>query len=421
MRHLRRLTTALAVLAMAGASLATAVPASAANGGLIVWVDPGRVASVTTAIGPTFRGKPVTVVSKEMNAIKAELATVPEAERPDIIWADNAWTGELVASGQVVAVPLSAKKIAQFPSAALNGFRIGASTYGVPVQYENVALITNAALVPNPPKTFAELEKVALKLKKQGKVTVPFAVGQGEAGNAYFMTPLFTGLGGYMFGSDATGSLDPANVGIASTAFKANSARINKWNTNGLINSTLDIAAAEKAFVEGKAPFWITGQWSTTTLKRLPFRYYVSPVPSIVSGIKVSPYVGAKGFMVTVYADQHGRGDDAQRLVRNRLMEPARQAAIAAVSGRVPAVTGAAMDKLAEAFKTAAKDGVPMPNIPEATTAWGPLGRAWASSTKGKGATKAKKAFTAAQTEVVGALGIPASDAGNADVLSPAG
>lgn len=403
-----RITVVLIALAVAFAGIVGANPAQAAKPKLVVWIDSARAGALEAATKKGFQGAKVVVVGKEVSAIKAELATVAEADAPDVIWADNAWTGELATAATVLPIPMDATFKAKFPKAVIDGFLFGADVYAVPVQYENVALITNSSLVPAAPATFAALQKRALRLVKQGKATTGLAVAQGTAGNAYFMQPLFAGLGGYMFGTAATGAVDPAVVGIANDTFKKNAKIIDDWNATGLVNSAVDVAAAEAAFMQGKAPFWITGPWSTPSLSKLTFGYRVSPVPTIVSGLPTSPFIGSRGFMVTKWSQTHGVAELAINFVTKRAARPAVQSALAAGNGaapRSPALIGAASSRLAQAFAAAGKTGIPVPNVPQASLTWGPVGQAWVVSTKGADATPARRAFTKAQTDVLGALG----------------
>lgn len=402
----RRVAGVLAsVLCLAG--LVVAPQVAAAPKTLTIWIDATRAPALEAATKKGYKGAKVAVVGKDVTAIKADLATVSEADAPDLIWADNAWTGELATAGTVLPIPMDDAFKARFPKPVVDGFAFGADIYAVPVQFENVALITNAALVPKAVTTFAQLEKRALKLVASGKATTGLAVAQGANGNAYFMQPLFAGLGGYIFGTSPTGALDPAVVGIANDAFKKNAKIIDAWNAEGLLNSTVDVAAAEKAFVEGRAPFWITGPWSTPALNKVTFGYRVSPVPGIVSGLATSPFIGSRGFMVTKWAQSHGVAELAVGFATKRATKPALQSALAAGNGsapRSPALIGAASSRLAQAFAAAAKTGVPVPNIPQAAFTWGPVGQAWVSSTKGAGATPARKAFTKAQADVLASI-----------------
>lgn len=403
-----RLIAVLVAVATAVVALVTAQPAQAAKPTLVIWIDSARAPALQAAVKNGYKGAKVTVVGKDVAAIKSELATVADADAPDVIWGDNAWTGELATAATIVPVPIDDALAAKFPKPVLDGFRFGAQLYALPVQFENVALITNATLVPNAVKTFAQLEKRALKLKESGRVTIPLAVAQGAQGNAYFMQPLFAGLGGYMFGTSATGDVDPAVLGIASDAFRKNAKIIDAWNASGLVSSSVDLAAAEQAFVSGQSPFWITGPWSTPSLTKLTFPYRVSPVPTIVPGLATSPFIGSRGFMVTKWAQVHGVSELATAFVTKRAAKPALQSALAAGSGtapRSPALIGAASSRLSQAFATAGKTGIAVPNVPQAALAWGPIGQAWVSSTKGADATGARRAFTKAQEQVQAAIG----------------
>ena len=381
------------------------LPATAAETPIVVWADATRAPLIIARTAKGVQGHPVTVVTKDANAIREELKTVGPEAAPDIIWAPNEWTGELASAGLVAKIPITGKLRSQFPAAVLDGYKFGFAYYGLPVQFENVALITNATLVPEPVKTFAELSKKANALKKNGLVDVGIAVAQGQAGNAYFMNPLFTGLGGYVFGKNAAGSLDPTNIGIDNPDFRKEVARIDRWNASGLINSSLDVKAAEAAFTSGRAPFWITGPWSTQTLGALTFKYFLSPVPQIVAGQVPAPYLGIKGFMITRFAEEHGVLEPSLSLVRRQFSQAAFQGKVAAATGRAPASIAAPADRLAKAFAVAGARGIPTLNIPQAQSTWGPLGRDWADATKGAGATPAAEAFARAQQEVVAAVG----------------
>jgi maltose-binding protein MalE len=244
-----------------------------------------------------------------------------------------------------------------------------------------------------------------LALKAAGKVDVGLAVAQGSAGNAYFMNPLFTGLGGYVFGKNAAGSLDPYNIGITNPTFQANMPKINKWNSTGLINSALDEKAATAAFVSGRAAYWITGPWNRNELKTLTFQYRISSIPEIKKGIAPSPFLTIKGFMVTAYADQHGVLAAAQSLVRKGLTPAPIQSQIAAITERAPANIAGTMARLPQAFAVAGITGAPTPNIPQASGIWAPLGKAWATSTMGAGAVPAEKSFAEAQATVAASVG----------------
>ena len=59
------------------------------------------------------------------------------------------------------------------------------------------------------------------------------------------MYPFFSGLGGYVFGLNKAGNLDPSDIGVANPAFLKNARLIDKWNKEGLINSKADYSTCD--------------------------------------------------------------------------------------------------------------------------------------------------------------------------------
>ena len=138
--------------------------------------------------------------------------------------------------------------------------------YGAPVAIENVGLIVNTKLA-KVPTTWAQLEREALAFKHKKSGNLAIAVQQGTNGDAYHMYPFFSGLGGYVFGVNHAGNLDPSNIGVANPVFIKNSKLIDKWNKEGLINAKVDSTTAQSAFLKKQAAFWVTGPWNIDTIK----------------------------------------------------------------------------------------------------------------------------------------------------------
>jgi arabinogalactan oligomer/maltooligosaccharide transport system substrate-binding protein len=406
-RSLRAIVAAPVVATVAFGSLLAAPVANAASNTITVWVDQKRIDNYREVLSSGYAGYKIVLVPKDFGKIRDDLATVSEANAPDVISGAHDWTGALAANGLIVKLNVPKKTIQALSPFALQGFRYGSGIYGIPTQIENVAMITNANLIKTQPKTWADLSTQALALKKKGKVTVPFAVPQGANGDAYHMYPLFSGLGGYIFGTNPSGSVNVKNVGLDNKTFRSNQNQINAWNKTGLINSKVDYGIAKTAFTTGKSPFWITGPWELEAIKALPFKYRVTTVPPMVAGIKPVPFLGAQGAMVTKYAADHGVQVGANALVTQFMSGAAFQAKLAAADGRTPAnriAAAAVSDPVLKAFAAASNGGVPMPNVPQMASVWGALGGAWVNSTKGAGAMSAQKAFAQAQATVKKAI-----------------
>jgi maltose-binding protein MalE len=401
----------LGVVAVAASALVFASAAlSAQKDGstLVIWTDQDRQAAITQLANQWAAGKGITVkvVVKDTGSIRDNLGTVAAADAPDVLTAAHDWTGQLAANGLVEPLFPSAAVRAQFPGYTLNAFSYGTAVkklYGIPVAVENIGLVVNKSLV-KVPKTFAQLESEALAYKKKAHQSFGIAVQQGSGGDAYHMYPFFSGLGGYVFGTNSAGNLDPSNIGVANKKFLKNAALIDKWNKEGLLNSKLDYTGAMNAFLKKQAAFWITGPWNTDTLKKSGIKFQIIQVPKIA--YPAVPFLGVQGVMVSKYASVHGVDAAAKDFVTNFLATPSAQTALAAANGRPPAnVKAKSNDPVLREFSAASKGGVPMPNIPQMSSVWSDLGQAWVRSTKGAGAMKASRSFKGAARSIADKIG----------------
>jgi len=394
-----------ALLALTVMAVPAAVPAQAAKKPIVVWVDGSMRAATKALFAAGINGREVRVRARDMSTVADQLRTIDLAQAPDIILIDNSQTGALAAATLIEPLTIPPRTIKGLAPAAVDGFRYGFGNYGVPMQRRSLALVTNADLVPTAPETFAKLARAAMTLKDQGRITMPLALAQGEKGNAETTYPLFTGLGGFAFGRNAAGSLDPTKVGIDNKQFRENSDRIDGWNESGLLDSTITAEQAREAFVAGQSPFWIAGPDDIPTLRTVTFRYRITALPKVVKGITPAPLMRSWGFAVTPFARQHNVLPAASALVTEVAAAAEGQATFAAASTRIglPANIAAAArvaDRVLVAFGAAGSAAVAYPNIPQWEQAQVALGEAWRDSTRGEGATPAAEAFAAAQKRV---------------------
>jgi arabinogalactan oligomer / maltooligosaccharide transport system substrate-binding protein len=409
----KRLWSVLATFAVALSALvlaAPAMPARTAGTTIVIWADKDRVAAVTKVAEDwaSSRGVTVKIVEKTFGDIKDNLKTVAAADAPDVIVGAHDWTGELAANGLVVPLFPKRATITQFPSYTLRAFSYGTAVknlYGAPVAVENIGLVVNTKLA-KVPTTFKQLESSALAFKKKKSGNLAIAVQQGANGDAYHMYPFFSGLGGYIFGTNKAGNLNAADLGVANKTFIKNAGLIDKWNKEGLINAKVDASTAQNAFLKGQAAYWITGPWNIDAIKKAGISFRVIQVPAIAK--PAVPFLGVQGFLVTKYAATHGNDAAAKDLVASYMMTPAAQQVLAAANQRYPANVQAGKkvsDPYLAQFGKAGKGGVPMPNIPQMQSVWQDLGAAWAKSTKGAGATKAAVAFRTAARNIADKIG----------------
>jgi arabinogalactan oligomer / maltooligosaccharide transport system substrate-binding protein len=396
------------IAAVTAVAASTAVASHKAGPTIVIWTDQDRAAAVTKVANDwaASSGATIKVVTKNFGDIRDNLGTVAAADAPDVITAAHDWTGQLAANGLVEPIFLSAATKKNFPAYTLNAFSYGTAVkklYGVPAAVENIGLVVNTKLA-KVPTTFSQLEKEALAVKKAKHQTFGIAVQQGTGGDAYHMYPFFSGLGGYVFGTNKAGNLDPSDIGIASPTLLKNAGLVDKWNKEGLISSKVDGSAAQNAFLKQQAAFWITGPWNADTLKKSGLSFKVIQVPAIVK--PSVPFLGVQGFMVTKFATSHGVDSAAKDLVTNYMAQASAQTQLAAANGRPPANAKAkSSDPVLAQFSNASKGGVPMPNIPQMNSVWSDLGQAWVRSTKGSGSMAAAKSFKAAARSIASKIG----------------
>jgi len=406
---LKRTWALLGVVAAISAIAASSAGASHKAGPTItIWTDSDRAAAVTKVANDwaATSGATIKVVTKQFGDIRDNLGTVAAADAPDVITAAHDWTGQLAANGLVEPIFLSSAVKANFPSYTLNAFSYGTAVkklYGVPAAVENIGLVVNTKLA-KVPTSFSQLETEALAVKKSKHQTFGIAVQQGSGGDAYHMYPFFSGLGGYIFGTNKAGNLDPSDIGVANPTFLKNAHLIDKWNKEGLISSKVDGSAAQNAFLKGQSAFWITGPWNSDTLKKSGLSFKIIQVPAIAK--PSVPFLGVQGFMVTKFASVHGVDAAAKDLVTSFMAGAGPQTTLAAANGRPPAnIKAKSSDPVLAQFSNASKGGVPMPNIPQMSSVWGDLGQAWVRSTKGAGAMTAAKSFKAAARSIAAKIG----------------
>ena len=408
-----RVVAGLAVAALMAVVVASAgTSATNQTTTVVIWADADRVPAVTQVANAwgASKGVAVQVVQKDFGQIRSQLTTVAVETAPDVIVGAHDWVGELSANGSVLPLSPSVATKKQFPAYALNSFSYGTAIkklYGAPVALENVALFTNTKLA-KVPTSFADLEKQALAAKKKTKAQVGLAVQQGAGGDAYHMYPFFSGLGGYIFGTNKAGNLDPSDICVANAKFLKNASLIDKWNKEGLVRSQVQWDTARDLFTKGKVAYYITGPWFLSDIQKSGVKYAISGFPQIVPGLKSTPFLGVQGFMVTKFAAAHGVESLAKDLVASYMMRPASQLALALANGRFPAnvVAGKQVkDADLRAFGKASVGGVPMPNIPQMASVWQDLGAAWVRSTKGAGAIPARRSFIGAQKSIAQKIG----------------
>ena len=350
----------------------TAAPEAA--GSLLIWADELKVEPLQ-AIAPAFTeatGVDVTVELVPFGDIREQVNLAgPAGEGPDIFAGAHDWTGELAANGIIEPIDLGAKRD-QFVETAVNAFGFEGQTYGVPYVTEAIALFYNTDLVPEPPATFDDVGSACASAGTPQCLVLP---GGGAATDAYHNFPFVSAFGAHIFAyDDATGSYDPSVVELDTPEAIQAGQYLEEQVADGVVEST-DDPTAKELFLAGDAPFWISGPWQLGELRgQTDINWDVALIPQI-GDQPTSPFVGAQGFFLSAFSENQLL---AQSFLFDFIATDETMQALYDADPRgtawVAVQEGLIDDPQVQTFAESASNGVPMPNIPEMGSVWGPLG-----------------------------------------------
>ncbi len=294
----------------------------------------------------------------------------PAGEGPDIFLGAHDWSGELAANGVIDEIDVSAKAD-QFVPVALQGFNFEGRNYAVPYATEAVAAYRNTDLVADAPATWDEMAAACDAAAVENCVVV---AGGGSTPDAYHNYPFVSAFGGYIFAYDETTGFDAAEVGLDTPETIEGVQFLEDQTTAGVVSST-DYDTAKNLFLAGDAAFLITGPWELGTLRdQSDVNWDVQAIPQI-GDEPVEPFVGAQGFYLSAFTEQ---SLIAQSFLLDFIATDDTMQALYDADPRGTAwltvQDGLDSDPQVQVFSQSAANGVPMPNIPQMASVWGPLG-----------------------------------------------
>lgn len=346
-------------------SAAPAADGAAKAGVLTIWADDTRYAQLQE-LGKDFTAETqveVNVVQKSVDDMVDEfIAQVPTGQGPDIIINAHDKIGQMVSNGVVGTVDISNIKDKLAP-AAVQAVTYEGQTYGLPYALESIALIRNNKLTQAEPKTFDEM----LEAGKSAAKEYPFIMQMGEQGDPYHMYPFQTSFGAPVFKQEADGSYT-AELALGGE----NGAKFAEWLKAQGEAKVLDPAIsgdiAKQAFIDGKAPFTVTGPWNVGPFREAGMDVSVLPVPS-AGGQPAQPFVGVQAFFTSAKTENG--------LLVNKFFEflgkEETQKKLYDLGKRIPAMPSVAAqvdDADIKAFAAVAGEGAPMPAIPAMGSVW---------------------------------------------------
>lgn len=364
---------AVSTLALAGCSAGaddnnTDSGKSTGDSSLVVWVDSERVDALAGAAKSYEEktGVKVEIVGKDVDTIKDDfIQQVPTGKGPDITMGAHDWLGELSTNGVVAPLELG-DSAADYLDVALQAATYEGTVYMLPYAVENIAVLRNADLIPDAASNFDDM----IAKGQAAGLDKPFVVEQGAEGNPYHLYPFQTAFGAPVFGTDASGSYDPADLQLGNEGGTEFATWLGAQGAAGNFNTDIDGDIAKQQFLDGTAAFWLTGPWNVGAALDAGINVAIDPVPSPTADV-ASPFAGVKGFFVSSESDNKVAAND---FLVNYIGTEDVQLELFEAGNILPALTAAAdsaaADPIIAGFQVVGEEAVPMPAIPAMGAVW---------------------------------------------------
>jgi arabinogalactan oligomer / maltooligosaccharide transport system substrate-binding protein len=331
-------------------------------GTLRIWADDTRAPILQNLAPQVLEAYNLELVVELKSAIRDDFqVAAPLGEGPDIIVIAHDQAGTLVSNGLLATVDMAGKE-ADFAPKSLEACTFDGELYCMPYATENMAFFYNTDMVETAPATWEEVLTVGRELVEAGETTYVMAV----TGTTYDAYPLFTSLGGYIFGQDENGNWNPEDLGIDSEGMIAGVQWLADGVANGDFPADWDWANNHALFETGEAPFIMAGPWALGRLRESGIPYAISNFPD--GGY---PFAGTQGFFINAQSDNVLL---AQAFLSEFIANVDTQMALYEVGQRPPAYLPALEqvdDPDLVAMAAAGENATMMPAIPAMGSVWG--------------------------------------------------
>ena len=339
------------------------------EGKLVLWINGDKGYNGLAKVGEKFTadtGVPVEV-SHPDNVEQRFQQVASNAQGPDIMFWPHDRFGEWVKGGLLASVNPSAELKAKVDDFAWEAVTIDGKIYGYPVSVEAISLIYNKDLMPDgPAASFEEMLELDTKLQTEGKHAILWAYE-----TPYFTYPLLSANGGYAFKKKEDGSYDVKDTGVNNAGSKQGVAFLAEMIEKGHMPRGVDYGVAEAKFNKGEAAMTINGPWAWDNLSKSGLNYGVAPLPTL-GGKPAKAFVGVLAGAIN---NASPNKDLAVLFLEEYLLTPEGLAMVnddkplGAVPLKEFQAELASDERIKVTFENA-KNGEPMPSVPEMINYW---------------------------------------------------
>jgi len=367
---------------LAAALVAAVAPALAETPKLLVWINGDKAYNGLQKVGDAFEkvsGVKV-VVEHPVDPTDKFQQAAGAGKGPDIFCWPHDRVGEWAKAGLLTPLRPSARLKAESEETAWQALSYRGRIWGYPIAIETTGLIYNKALIKQPPATWDEVMALDKQLQAQGKHAILWHYTK-----SFFTWPMLAGAGGVIFGRDALGDFDARKVDVNNAGALRAAQTLDTLIRNGHMPKGANYAEMESAFARGDVAMMISGPWAWDNAKRAKIDIGVAGIPAVVAGKPSQSFVGVLGCMISAPSKNK---DIAKEFIENHLMRPkALKVLDADVPIGVPAnkafYAELSVNPLISASMTNARNGAPIPNIPEVGRFWTAMDAALEAITNG--------------------------------------
>lgn len=382
---MKKLTKA-ALAVFAGLCMAQGVQAKLVEGQLNIWINADKGYNGLAEVGKKFEAETgVKVVVEHPSKLEELFPQVASTgDGPDIIIFAHDRMGGYAQSGLLAEVHPSADFKAKLSDIGWEATKYNGKQIAYPIAVESLSLIYNKDLVPNPPKTWEEVEKLNKDLKAKGKSAIMWNLAE-----PYFTWPIISSQGAYAFKATANG-YDVKDVGVNNEAAQKGLQFVVDLVKNKVINADTDYSVAEASFNKGETAMTINGPWSWSNIEKSGINYGVAVLPTL-NGKAGKPFVGVLSAAVNASSPNQ---DLAKEFLENHLLTDAgletvnKDTPLGAVALKSYQAKLAADPRIAATMANA-ENGEIMPNIPQMSRFWYSEKAAIDSAVSGRQSVKA--------------------------------
>ncbi|MFB4212280.1 extracellular solute-binding protein [Shouchella sp. JSM 1781072] len=341
---------------------------------LHIWVnDDERELLAYREIGDNFEdetGIEVRITPFSMgDQLEAMSLDAPAGGGPDLFYQPNDMVGSITLQGLAADIDLTPEQEAEYLDGTLEALSYEGELAGVPAAVETYALFYNTDIIEEAPETIEELEALGEEHTNASANEFGFLL---ESREMYFAYPFYDAYGGYIFAEDGE-DYDTLDIGLANDGAVKGGEMLQRFHQEGYLPQNLNADILNGLFLDGSVGAVFSGPWNIAEYgENLGDSLKSAPLPT-VDGNPMRSLGGVKAWMVNGYSDHISWATELALFMTNE-----ESAQIFFENKReIPARAEVTLDdELYEGFQEQLEHAYFMPNVPEVSAVWGPMGDA---------------------------------------------